>query len=619
MKYFIPDAATLGKGYIVDSVAQAIATNIPAVISLVIVGGYNEAGDGGAAYYKRVALLPTHPGYFQDQTGAYFEICSNPLNAEMFGAVGDGLTDDSDAFNNCWWSAEYINANVETGISGKTYLVANITNARGYALNIKLNPLSIFKYPDGTAANVFMFYINSDGSRFSGGQLDGNKTDVTMGGGNIPVVVNTGDLGDPQISDVIVEGVTVLNSNYEGIRGSACKGVIFRNNFVYDTTYTSVIIASGYTGGLEANSDDCIIEKNYVDRSMLAITAEQGCCKIVQEGADFEINRNIIRNNVCKMPVTDNEYNGNVPVEMWGPGTSGQVIGNTVYGGGIGTSIANNQHNGTNSNNKVYDAFFIGCEAATTNNTIVEDNTVNGNGVTRVGVSLDYQLGASALSGCKALANNIYNVLSKGVLTIGPTVVANVYLGSKTDIIGNTISIYAASVSGPYGIAVEGVQDVNISSNVYHGNDATNNVMFEVSISRRVNISDNSHTGLAAQLIHYLANPGNTVDRVFIDGITNIDGAGGGWTFFANGGTFGTNFTMKNMSGSLYRGQVSEWSLASLDSATDTGVLTSGLFIGDPNGTVSAKVGSIISRTDGIAGTACYTCTATPNVWAALG
>jgi hypothetical protein len=78
---------------------SASALTIPSGTDVVRTSGYAAAGDGGAAYYRRVAAQPSHPGKFQSTTGGqWWEIDEPSLSLAMFGYKADGATDDTDAW-----------------------------------------------------------------------------------------------------------------------------------------------------------------------------------------------------------------------------------------------------------------------------------------------------------------------------------------------------------------------------------------------------------------------------------------------------------------------------------------------------------------------------------------
>lgn len=84
----------------ISSRAKAVTLSIPAEITTIITLGYYDSGDAGGATYTRVESQPTHAGKFQTLDGSWWELADQPLNVKMFGAVGDGVTDDWQAITN---------------------------------------------------------------------------------------------------------------------------------------------------------------------------------------------------------------------------------------------------------------------------------------------------------------------------------------------------------------------------------------------------------------------------------------------------------------------------------------------------------------------------------------
>lgn len=93
-----------------SSLVIAATKTIPVESKTVNVGGYALPGDGGGALYVRVASNPTHTGKFRstdrfmpdgstDNTnGGWWELAKQIKNVRMFGCKGDGVANDTAAF-----------------------------------------------------------------------------------------------------------------------------------------------------------------------------------------------------------------------------------------------------------------------------------------------------------------------------------------------------------------------------------------------------------------------------------------------------------------------------------------------------------------------------------------
>lgn len=76
--------------------------------------GYHRPGDGGAAAYRRVTAEPVHAGKLRSRDGAWWELAETSPDARMFGAVGDGVTDDTSALRALF---DYAAGFVRTGLA----------------------------------------------------------------------------------------------------------------------------------------------------------------------------------------------------------------------------------------------------------------------------------------------------------------------------------------------------------------------------------------------------------------------------------------------------------------------------------------------------------------------
>lgn len=86
--------------------------SVPAGTTALRVNGYNEAGDGGDALYRRVDSRPAHSGKFQTGDGDWWELVP-PFNAAMFGVVAGGRTDAATGLMNAIATAQFLNQPLE--------------------------------------------------------------------------------------------------------------------------------------------------------------------------------------------------------------------------------------------------------------------------------------------------------------------------------------------------------------------------------------------------------------------------------------------------------------------------------------------------------------------------
>jgi hypothetical protein len=86
-----------GETLFVASRAAAEQRMIPAGVGALLCAGYAARGDRGQALYVRREAEPRHGARFRSRDGAWWELAENSLNPFLFGAKGDGRSDDSAA------------------------------------------------------------------------------------------------------------------------------------------------------------------------------------------------------------------------------------------------------------------------------------------------------------------------------------------------------------------------------------------------------------------------------------------------------------------------------------------------------------------------------------------
>jgi hypothetical protein len=106
-------------------------TNIPILVTYLRTAGYYAAGDGGGALYKRVVSEPSHAGKIQSADGAWWELSTEYVTPNMFGARCNGINDDVPAINAAWAYATSLGL-----IGAPLRLVANKVYYIGSAIQI---------------------------------------------------------------------------------------------------------------------------------------------------------------------------------------------------------------------------------------------------------------------------------------------------------------------------------------------------------------------------------------------------------------------------------------------------------------------------------------------------
>jgi len=118
-------------GLTFETVAEAQSSLLPPLRetgSFLKTFGYTVVGDDGGAIYQKVTSEPSVPGKFQDRSGFWWKLVSYVLTPEMFGAVADGITDDTVSVQAAITQGQLENKPVR--LSKKTYGLTNITFAQ---------------------------------------------------------------------------------------------------------------------------------------------------------------------------------------------------------------------------------------------------------------------------------------------------------------------------------------------------------------------------------------------------------------------------------------------------------------------------------------------------------
>jgi len=113
--------------HVYNSRAEVLTLTVPIGDDFILTGGYAAPGDGGHAYYRRVGSAPSHPGRFQDASGAHWEFvdAGDGCDVKAFGAIGDGVANDTVAIVAAYQTAGATNSCVVRFPAGR-FLCDNV-------------------------------------------------------------------------------------------------------------------------------------------------------------------------------------------------------------------------------------------------------------------------------------------------------------------------------------------------------------------------------------------------------------------------------------------------------------------------------------------------------------
>lgn len=217
---------------------------------------------------------------------------------EMFGAIGDGVRDDTVAIQLA------LDSNFDV-VFDKSYLITNtITINKPKSIRGKGNIIGNFN------SEKSIIYIHADNVTVKGIFLTSNG--YTTGSGN------TGAIHADGIENLIIDSIKVDKFNGNGIYITSSK-----NCKVQNCKLTNLHDNGIFIGG--SNSNDNIIENNYVDTTIaqncIFITASPGSTVTT----DYIFN-NTIKNNIVKNA-------GDTNIESGIHSVNTRIISNNCYGG----------------------------------------------------------------------------------------------------------------------------------------------------------------------------------------------------------------------------------------------------------------------------------------------
>lgn len=364
--------------------ALAAAATIAAAVHYLRIAGYTTAGDGGASLYKRVTSLAAGAFGFQSVDGSWWSLAEAVPNVKMFGAFGDGTTDDTAAIV---VAVTYLNS-----IGG-----GHLFFPRG--TYIVSSSMAFFSFSNITCqgAGVGMTTIKaSSGGTFTnglftyGGGENFRHRDITFDVNNKTMLSLLPAIFFQSTNNVEVSDCEVLHISAIGIGAFSSDNIrIQRNTITLDVAFNT------QNDGIIF--DECTnvwIDSNKIDRT-----------GILAGGQNVWIT-----NNNCH----DYKYGGGLGCKSNASGDGGPyyVIGNT-FSGGVGvdsdsTYVAGMEYNGIGgicANNTCFNNWGVGI-ASFSFGSVITGNVCYGNGLGGSPVHCAGILGAFQAAG-QFFGNNV--------------------------------------------------------------------------------------------------------------------------------------------------------------------------------------------------------------------
>jgi len=310
--------------YAVSTVERAKLIAIPLIVRRLEVLGYYIARDGGGGNYKRVAAQPAHNGKFQSADGAWWELTENVVSPLMFGAIGDGVANDTaptqSAFSfalNVVIPAGYIfavdpitvraNQNVSgTGTlkqrgnlpgASQGVLFCNSGAANTFIDGITIRDITVYGRVE--VAAFLEFYHNISFSGVSNCLIE-NVRSIAAQGDNI--YIGSGDIGGQErhnknvtIRGCYIDGV--IKDNRNGISVIDCNGI-----YIYNNTFTR-LSRSNMPGPIDFEPDAAafhsikkvrVIGNTFIDNTGNLGVVSFFCAAVVPHFEDIIVSNNII-------------------------------------------------------------------------------------------------------------------------------------------------------------------------------------------------------------------------------------------------------------------------------------------------------------------------------------
>lgn len=398
--------------------------------------GYYTAGDGGGGdfYWDSVSVEADNGGTIfvatGITTGRWKRLYSGNVNVKLFGAKGDGVTDDTVAIQST------INSNKSIEFDNGVYTVTYLT-ILNKSVNIYGSAGTILKFKAESLVNGSSGIIRFDGCSdciIKDVIIDGNKSNQTLDtsttdrGAGVGIIVynSTNITVDNCTLQNITMGAAILVSNlYNTVAPyitDASYGIKILNNTIKDCGGTSLQPSDG----IYISSAGCLVQGNTIDN-----VNDYG---IATDYTSFGIFKgNVVRNALVLQGVLGNHY-----CQYIGNNYENGQIGINITTSGNTTGIIYDSDNVLIANNVVKNISSATLQAEGINATAGHDFTIIGNYVdtAKQGIIV------GSAPNCVVSNNTIKNIVDKYIQSTAYNIVQGNYTdGSNNYIYGEHIGV----------------------------------------------------------------------------------------------------------------------------------------------------------------------------------